>query len=220
MDGQAKRLLDAGTAVISDVIDAMGHLPLVLDTALAQLDGAARPFAGPAYTISGESLRRSGGGDRTKLAAIDAMQPECVAVWAGTDIRGVCCFGDLLGAAMLARGCAGAIVDGGVRDVAYLRQLALPIMARYRTPAQAIGRWRVTGVQVPVIVRGALEDRITIHPGDVVVADDDGAIVVPRDELGEVARRVGIWSATEDDARSDVLKGMPLLTALEKYGHL
>jgi len=220
VDGQAKQLLTAGTAVVSDVIDAMGRLPLALDPALAPLDAAVRPFAGPAYTITGESSRWSGSGDRTKLAAIDAMEPACVAVWAGTDIRGVCCFGDLLGAAMLARGCAGVVVDGGVRDVAYLRQIDLPIVARYRTPAQAIGRWRVTASQVPVTVRGALEDRVTIHPGDTIVADEDGVIVVRREDVDEAVRRVIAWSATEDEARADVVKGMPLLTALEKYGHL
>lgn len=89
------------------------------------------------------------------------MEPACVPVWAGNDIRGVCCFGDLLRGAMLARGCAGVVVDGGVRDVAYLRHIDLPIMARYRTPAQAIGRWRVTDRQVPIKVRGALEDPVT-----------------------------------------------------------
>jgi len=220
MDQRIRRLLDAGTAVICDVFDATGRLPLALDTALFQIKWPAHAFAGSAYTITGESFRWTGGGDRAKLAAIDAMEPACVPVWAGNDIRGVCCFGDLLGGAMLARGCAGVVVDGGVRDVAYLRQIDLPIMARYRTPAQAIGRWRVTNRQVPITVRGALEDSVTVNPGDIIVADDDGVIVVPQGDLDDILDRVVAWSDSESGAREEILKGLPLLMALEKYGHL
>lgn len=213
-------LLRAGTAVVADVFDALGLLPPVLDNAVAPVNPAGGVFAGPAYTVSGESQRWSGGGDKAKLGAIDGMPPGVVALWAGNDIRGVCCFGDLLASAMKARGCAGVVVDGGVRDVAYLRTLGLPIMARYQTPAQAIGRWRVTAHQTPVRVRGALEEWITVHPGDLVVGDDDGVIVVPADRLEAVAARVAEWSSSESEAREEIIRGLPLLDALAKYGHL
>jgi hypothetical protein len=84
-----KTLLDAGTAVISDVFDNLGMVPQSLDTSLFGLETPARPFAGPAYTIAGEShLWADGSGDRKKLAAIDEMTPGVVPVWAGSDIRG------------------------------------------------------------------------------------------------------------------------------------
>jgi 4-hydroxy-4-methyl-2-oxoglutarate aldolase len=158
MNREYESLLEAGTAVIADVFDSLGSLPLVLDTSLLPVkEGGPPKFAGPAYTVSGESHLWSEGGDRAKLSAIDSMTPGVVPVWAGNDIRGVCCFGDLLGSAMLARGCSGVVVDGGVRDVAFLRSIEMPVLARYKTPAQAIGRWRVTACQTPVRVRGALE---------------------------------------------------------------
>ena len=100
-------------------------------------------------TVTGDS-HRSVGSDRAKLAAIDGMTPGVVGVSAGNDIRGVCCFGRLLGSAMKARGCAGVVADGGVPDTSYLRTLGLPMVSRYRTPAQAIGRWRVTAHQTVV----------------------------------------------------------------------
>lgn len=221
MDPQHEALLRAGTAVISDVFDALGLAPPVLDTALFAVGGAGTAFAGPAYTIAGESARWSdGGGDRAKLAAIDAMPPGVVPVWAGSDIRGVCCFGDLLSAAMQARECAGVVVDGGVRDLAFLRSLRLPILARYRTPAQAIGRWRVTARQAPVKVRGALDEWVTVEPGDTVVADDDGVIVVAAGMLASVVSRAAEWSRGESAARDEIRKGLPLLEALKRYGHL
>jgi regulator of RNase E activity RraA len=212
-------LLEAGTAVIADVFDTWGQVPPVLDNSLFAVGGPGLRFIGPAYTVSGEAQSWSGG-DRAKLAAIDAMPSGAVPVWAGNDIRGVCCFGDLLAEAMQARGCAGVVVDGGIRDIAYLRQMNLPMLARYRSPAQAIGRWRVTASQVPVQVRGALQDWLTIRPGDIVVADDDGVIIVPADQISKAGEQVATWSQTESESRADIRAGMPLLKALEKYGHL
>lgn len=217
---QHQLLLQAGTAVICDVLDTLGQVPPVFDNSLFAVAGPGARFIGPAYTITGEPARWSSGGDRAKLAAIDAMTPGVVPVWAGQDIRGVCCFGDLLATAMMARGCAGVVVDGGVRDLAYLRNLPMPVVARYRTPAQSVGRWRVTASQAPVAVRGALVDWLTIHPGDLIVADDDGVIAIPAGLVADVAARVAAWSELESGARDEIRNGLPLLAALEKYGHL
>jgi 4-hydroxy-4-methyl-2-oxoglutarate aldolase len=213
-------LLGAGTAVIADVIDAMKQVPLVVDNSVSCVTGKDCRFAGPAYTISGESFSWSGSGDRAKLEAIDLMPEGVVAVWAGTDIRGVCCFGDLLATAMKARGVGGAVVDGGVRDTAFLKELGLPVMARYRTPAQAIGRWHVTSRQVPIQVRGALEDWITVEPGDVIVADEDGVVVVPQHSFERVLKEVMATSSRDSRAREDIARGLGLLQAIEKHGHL
>lgn len=213
-------LLGAGTAVIADVFDNLGLTPPVLDNALWPTRGDGTAFAGPAYTVAGASRGGRWSGDREKLAAIDGMTAGVVAVFAGNDIRGVCCFGDLLATAMRCRGVSGVVVDGGVRDLAYLRGLELPIMVRYRTPAQAIGRWKVTAVQQPVELRGALVDRVTVAPGDVVVVDDDGAIVVPADRAAEIADRAVAWESKDQAARADIAAGMKLLDALAKHGAL
>jgi 4-hydroxy-4-methyl-2-oxoglutarate aldolase len=213
-------LIEAGTAAVSDVFDILGLMPPVVDNNGSFMGEGNCRFAGPAYTIQGGSHRWAGGGDRAKLEAIDLMPEGVVAVWAGGDIRGVCCFGDLLATAMKARGITGAVVDGGVRDSVFIRSLGLPLMARYRTPAQAIGRWHVTARQVAVQVRGALEDWITVRPGDIVVADEDGVVVVPRNHLDQVLERVLAMSVQESRARREIAAGLPLLEALDKYGHL
>lgn len=220
MKSEWKLLLEAGTAAVSDVFDTLGLMPQVMDNGLSWISEGDCRFAGPAYTIRGESCRWSGSGDRAKLEAIDLMPAEAVAVWAGGDIRGVCCFGDLLATAMKARGIAGAVVDGGIRDSVFLRKLALPLLARYRTPAQAIGRWRVTARQVAVQVRGALEDWITVRPGDILVADEDGVVVVAQERLGQVLDGVLGMTMKESRAREDIAGGLRLLQALDKYGHL
>ena len=218
MQNSLSALKAAGTAVISDVFDSLQRTPPVLDNCLRPV-GPAKAFAGPAYTVTGETVRFTGG-DRAKLAAIDAMPEGVVAVWASRCAKGVCCFGDLLASAMQTRGCVGAVVDGGVRDTAFLADCGMPVVARYRTPAQGVGRWRVTGSQVKVWVRGALEEWLCVAPGDIVVGDADGQIVIPLALLEEVTAKVIEWSRVESGARAEILAGMPLLAALEKYGHL
>lgn len=213
-------LLRVGTAVIADIFDTLGRVPPVITTDLFPVPGPGVSFVGAAYTITGESHRWSGGGDHAKLAAIDAMPPGVVPVWAGNDIRGVCCFGDLLAEAMKARGCAGVLVDGGVRDLAHLETLGLPMMVRYRTPAQAIGRWRVKGHQVPVRVRGALDEWVAVQPGDLVVADRDGVIIVPASLAPDLASRALPWADKDSRAREEIRRGGSLLKALDTYGHL
>ena len=213
-------LLEAGTAVISDVFDTLGVLPPSLDVGLFPVTGPGTRFAGPTYTVCGESRTWRGGGDREKLAAIDGMPEGAVALWAGGDIRGVCCFGDLLATAMKARGVCGVVVDGGIRDSAFLATLGLPMLARYRTPSQAIGRWKVTGAQVPVKVRGALADWVAVAPGDIVVADEDGVIAVPEGMLAEVTARAAGWADKDSRAREAIARGMKLLEAIEQYGAL
>ena len=208
----------AGTAVVSDVFDSLGIEPPVLDNDILAI-GDARAFAGPAYTIAGKLLDYDGG-DAAKMQAIDAMPGDAVALWAGHDVRGVCCFGDLLASSMRARGCVAAVVDGGVRDVQSLGSCGLPVMARYRTPAQGVGRWKVTGFQVPVQVRGALQPWLTVAPGDILVGDADGILCVPKELVAAIVPKVKAWSETEDEARADIASGLPLLAALAKYGHL
>jgi 4-hydroxy-4-methyl-2-oxoglutarate aldolase len=208
----------AGTAVISDVFDSLQLVPPVLDNSLRPI-GASSTFAGPAYTITGAAEIFTGG-DRAKLLAIDNMPPGVVALWSSMDAKGVCCFGDLLASAMLARGCIAAVVDGGVRDTSFLEGCGMPVVARYQTPAQGIGRWRVTASQVPVRVRGALEDWLIVSPADIIVGDADGLIVIPHQLLEQVTARVTAWSQSESKARSEIIAGLPLLAALEKYGHL
>jgi 4-hydroxy-4-methyl-2-oxoglutarate aldolase len=218
MQTSLEALKAAGTAVIADVFDSLQRTPPVLDNSLRPV-GRAAVFAGPAYTITGESVSFTGG-DRAKLTAIDNMPAGVVALWASMDAKGVCCFGDLLASAMRARGCAAAVVDGGVRDTAFLAEFGMPVVARYQTPAQGIGRWRVTASQVPVRVRGALQEWLSVAPGDIVVGDADGQIVIPQQLLEEVTAKVIEWSRLETGARADIIAGLPLLKALEKYGHL
>jgi regulator of RNase E activity RraA len=78
----------------------------------------------------------------------------------------------------------------------------------------------VTAAQVPIQVRGAIDDWVTVAPGDTVVADEDGVVIVPQKVVEDVAQRVAEWSGTETVARQEILRGMRLLDALARFGHL
>src|SRR5206468_4777318 len=109
------------------------------------------------------------------LEAIDQGSTDSVYVMVvedGADIAGM---GGLMGTAMAARGYSGAVIDGGVRDVAYLRKIGFPVYATGIVPSTSIHHYRFGGAQIAVQCGG-----VTVNAGDIVVADSDGVAVVPR----------------------------------------
>lgn len=85
---------------------------------------------------------------------------------------------------------------------------------------QSIGRWKVNAWRVPVALRGATAQWVTVKPGDLVVADDDGAIVVPRDVVGKVLAEAERLTRTEVEIRKELTAGLTLDQALARYGHV
>jgi regulator of RNase E activity RraA len=132
----------------------------------------------------------------------------------------VCFFGELISIGMKERGCVGALVDGGVRDVDWIAELDFPVYARYRTPVQSIGRWRVTGSQIPVPMPGATVPEVQVSPGDFVLADADGAIVIPADVIEKVLHRAEELGSREVQIRAELADGLSLSEALAKFGHV
>ena len=123
------------------------------------------------------------------LQAIDQGSKDSVYVMTiqdGVDIAGM---GGLMGTAMSAREFSGAVIDGAVRDVAYLRKIGFPVYARGITPATSAGHYRVAGAGVPVVCDG-----VKVNAGDIVAADSDGVVVVPR----EIAPKVLVLSQQLD----------------------
>src|SRR6202034_2362669 len=110
------------------------------------------------------------------LEAIDAGSADSVYVMVVEDGEDIAGMGGLMGTAMAARGYAGAVIDGGVRDVAYLRKIGFPVYATGINPATSAGHYRAIGTGVPVVCDG-----VKVNAGDIVAADGDGVVVVPRE---------------------------------------
>lgn len=130
---------------------------------------------------------------------IDESSPGEVGVIVMEKGLDVAAMGGLMGTAAKARGMAGMVLDGGVRDVAELRDLALPTYARSVVPSSAVGRWASVAKQVPVECAG-----VTVRPGDIIVAGEDGVVAVPADRAAEVLKR-----AKEIDQRE--MKMVPMI---------
>ena len=218
-DSIRARYLKVDTATVADVLDVLGLRDQGLAPGFAPCPSNAGRMGGFAYTIVGKMQRYAGTGDPRKMKAVDGVGKDEIAVWSGAG-RGVCFFGELIALGMKRRGCAGALVDGGIRDIEWIARQRFPVYARYRTPVQSIGRWKVTAWQVPVELPGATSKRVKVTPGDFVLADVDGVIVVP----GRVSEKVLVeaerLTAKEARIRRELDRGATLKEMLKKYGHV
>jgi 4-hydroxy-4-methyl-2-oxoglutarate aldolase len=211
------RYMNVDSSNVADVLDELGLGHQGLAPEFVPYSGER--IAGWAYTISGESGAYDGTGDPRKMEACSGIGPGEVSVWSG-DGGGVCYFGELIALGMAERGSAGALVDGGVRDLRWLRRRNFPLFARYRSPVQSIGRWRVTSWQEPAPVRGATSQWVTVRPGDFILGDEDGCICVPQEVAGEVLARAEQLTRTEVEIRAALDSGVPLGECLRRYGHV
>jgi 4-hydroxy-4-methyl-2-oxoglutarate aldolase len=214
-----RRFLAVDASNVADALDTLGLPDQGLAAEFAPYPATAGKLAGWAYTIRGQMTPYPLGGDPDKMAACQGLSPGEVSVWSG-DGEGVCYFGELIAIGMKERGSVGALLDGGIRDVKWIAEQGFPVYARYRTPVQSIGRWKVNAWQVPVFLRGATTKRVRVAPGDFILADEDGAIVIPAaavvPALEEAERLTGI----EVRLRAELSAGLSLAEALKKYGHV
>lgn len=214
-----KRYLRLDTATVADVLDVLGLPDQGLAPGFAPYPSAAGRMGGWAYTIRGKMARYAGSGDPRKMKAVDGAGRGEVTVWSGEG-RGVCFFGELIALGMKRRGCAGALVDGGIRDIEWIGRQRFPVYARYRTPVQSIGRWKVTAWQVPVEMPGATKKRVRINPGDFVLADVDGVVVIPARVAEKVLLEAERLTKREIRIRRELDRGASLEDVLAKYGHV
>ena len=150
-----------------------------------------------------------------ELKAVDSCRPDDVLIAAagGTTRSGL--WGELLSTAARRSGCVGAIVDGAVRDVKKMRAMGFPIFARGTCIYDSKDRNRVVDVDVPVEIDG-----IQFSPGDLVLADEDGIVVVPQRVEAEVIRLAWEKVHAENVVRDAIAAGMTATAAFQKYGVL
>lgn len=142
-------------------------------------------------------------------AAVEQCAPGDVLVVTTTSPSTDGMFGDLFATALLHRGVRGLVIDAGVRDTADLRAMGFPV---WSTAVCAQGTVKATAgsVNVPVVLGGQ-----TVRPGDVVVADDDGVVCVPRERSGAAVEAAAARTAKEDAARKAFARGQ---LGLDRYG--
>jgi regulator of RNase E activity RraA len=201
------------TGAVTDSLDELGYEDQTLDTSIRPLDetlsmaGIAFPITGrPNRTIDPEENVRS-------ILQMLGDAPEGSVLMYDTNDDLSAHIGELTTAALQANDCEGAVVDGGARDTAFIREQEFPVFRRYDTPADCVYRWEIMDWGVETVVGG-----VSVAPGDVVVGDADGVVVVP----GEVSDRVLDKSEdrvnSEDKVREAVRDGTTPIDAYDQYG--
>ena len=150
-----------------------------------------------------------------ELQAVDSCQPDDVLIAAAGGSVHSALWGELLSTACRNSGCIGAIVDGAVRDIRPMREMQFPVFARAAAVYDSLHRQRVIDVDVPVEIAG-----VRFSPGDLVFADLDGVVVVPREVEHEAIARAWKKVHAENITRDAIRAGLKATEAFRKYGVL
>lgn len=180
-----------GTATVHEAIGRRGFV----SADLMPIQQDAR-IAGAAVTVLSHP------GDNMMLhAAVEVCQPGDVLVVATTAPSTHGMFGDLLASSLIARGVRGLVIDAGVRDTSDLREMGFPVWTRH-VSCQGTVKATPGSVNVPIALGG-----LTVHPGDLVCADDDGVVVVGRSEAGWALEKSNERLAKEETTRARLEAG-------------
>jgi regulator of RNase E activity RraA len=173
-------------------------------------------FAGTALTVL---LKKEENKDANALSgmlsAIDSGGPGSVYVMKvedGADIAGM---GGLMGTAMFARGFAGAVVDGGVRDLPQLKKIGFPVYATGPVPSTSVSHYRFAGMNLPVEVGGT-----SVSANDIIVADQDGVVVVPRQRAAEVLILAQKLDNSEHSMYPYIERFHSIVEAVKQFGRI
>ncbi len=203
------------TGVVSDVLDRQGLLDQAMSARLRPIAPAMR-LVGRAHTVlTADVYRRPEHPYDKEIAAVDALQPGDVLVAATNGSQRTCLWGELLSTAAMARGATGCLIDGHVRDVARIVEMDFPVFCTGFRPVDSSFRSVVIDYQCPVLCGDVL-----VHPGDIILADIDGVVVIPAARLAETVETALAKVEAENASRQMLRDGYLLRDVYDRYGVL
>ncbi len=210
-----RRYLRLYTGAISDMLDKRGYRHQVLPRYIVPFTSQNR-VAGVAFTGQGYPCASTANDDtQTRLKMLDSITPGTVSVWACGGSLECAHWGEIMSTAARERGCTGAVIDGGVRDLDFINAMPYPVFASFKCSASSVGRWDIKEYQVTIRIGDTV-----IHPGDFVFGDIDGVVIVPRDLTLDILAASEDVYARESAMREELRSGVPIQEAYRKYGSL
>ncbi len=201
------------TAVVADVLDRLGYRQQIMRADIRPLFPQART-AGFALTVQTVPAREIAPAEPYKgeLAAVDALRANDIMV-VSTCVWSF--WGELLSTAAQYRGCRGVVIDGYTRDTQAIIAMNFPVFCRGIHPSDSLGRLDVAAHDVPITCGDVL-----VHPGDLVLADHDGIVVVPHGIAVQTLEAAEEKVRGENMVRKKLAEGMSATEAFQRYGIL
>ena len=204
-------------AVLSDSLDAVGRRDQAMATHIRPLDESLK-LCGRARTGRYEEVDGVEPGVNPyelEIEIIDDLRPGDVAVFACGGSRKIAPWGGLLSSAARARGGAGCVTDGFVRDIQDIRAKQLPVFHGGIAPLDSMGRGHVVEIDVPIVCGG-----VRVAPGDLVFGDADGVVVVPQELEADVLQLAFEKISGENNSMRELEAGAYLRDVYARYGVL
>lgn len=203
------------TASVADAVDRVLKRPGFMTHEIKPVFPAK--IVGPAVTVL-ERASQESQPPHHALQAIDESDPGSIVVIGTEDpehARNVAQWGGLMTAGAVARRIGGAVLDAGARDVAEIREAQFPVFSRTIIPSSTVGRYVTVAFNQPVVCGGVL-----VHPGDIVVGDADGVVVVPGGQAHEVLAAARQIEETEAKMTKAIARLRSIRKAVEEFARI
>ncbi|MFW5828785.1 MAG: RraA family protein [Planctomycetota bacterium] len=201
------------TGAVNDVLREFALLSQALPYRIKALRDY-RTVAGFAFTVKSAPNALIRGEMKFRTDMLDSMKPNEFVVWDTSSDEKATLWGGVMTATAKGMGLKAACIDGGIRDTHQILEADFPVFYRYRVSNGSLGRCLITHYQVPIVIGD-----VTVKPGDVVLGDIDGVLVVPRAIAYEVLLRAEAIKAQEQEIFSWVHEGQSIHEITDKGGY-
>jgi regulator of RNase E activity RraA len=211
--GRARALAGLYTGAVADILDELGYREQCLPADIRPLSDTMK-VAGPVYTVRGRRRAYDDGKDPryVQMDMLDGIFPGSVVVIDPGDEATAAHWGELMSHTAKAKGAAGVVIAGGVRDTPQILELGFPCFRRYHSPLTAVYRFDITDFALPIRIGGIL-----ISPGDHILGDVDGVLIIPAAVVDEVIGRAHSVREREDIVRAALDQGGSIRELFEQY---
>lgn len=171
-------------------------------------------IVGPAVTVQ-EVVSLKNEGPKHAFECIESAKKGSVLVISCEDGKEVALFGGMMGTGCKVAELAGAVLDGGCRDITELRKIEFPVFSRSIVPSTTLGRRVTINFNIPIVCAG-----VRVNPEDIIFGDADGVVVIPRQHLTEVYTEIMQIEKTEKAMTEDIWELKSIKKAQDKWGRI